>query len=347
MSEEVVSALFKDVIGSPNPAQFRAAFLALSENRRVGITVIVLMIISSSARTGWLLYADRLATTQRLAGVDESTREALASSGWFANESGLLICFCCEAEAGLASQQQHRPDCLAARLVSLASAPSTSAEWPSAADSAVRLHLPSTRRLRLLLDSPVVGAAASYGFDPAFLQVCLARQFLRSAASTASGGGSSGIERPGDLLRLAQSVEDADPRAPAVAARFDLRRLIDSCLIDPAAGGSETSASHDGSAGRGGGGSSVDAYAVPSFAASSVSAIVGFGGGGGPANTDLSDPAGESEVDDRCIRCRNRTRNRVTLPCAHFLLCDRCLEPLTRCPKCNASIAAAVTAFIT
>ncbi|PAA71046.1 hypothetical protein BOX15_Mlig030874g1, partial [Macrostomum lignano] len=50
---------------------------------------------------------------------------------------------------------------------------------------------------------------------------------------------------------------------------------------------------------------------------------------------------------DKCLLCRERTRDHVTLPCAHFLLCRGCLSSSSACPQCGSRILGAVRAYIT
>ncbi|PAA84649.1 hypothetical protein BOX15_Mlig014808g1, partial [Macrostomum lignano] len=49
---------------------------------------------------------------------------------------------------------------------------------------------------------------------------------------------------------------------------------------------------------------------------------------------------------EKCLLCRERTRDHVTLPCAHFLLCHGCVSSRTDCPQCGGRILASLRAFI-
>ncbi|PAA86372.1 hypothetical protein BOX15_Mlig014917g1 [Macrostomum lignano] len=183
------------------------------------------------------------------------------------------------------------------------------------------------RKLRLALELLPVQLASSYGYSTNLLCLSIARHLYSIKLIGPDSDGALPSLRAGDIIALAQNMEQF-----YYYSEFDILGLIDLALVDqPPISSNQLVQQSVVSVTPMGSGAAIVATAAAAAAAPS-----------GPDATD------DTNVDDeKCSRCRMRTRNRVSLPCAHFVSCERCLELSGACLRCHGVVLASLVAYIT
>ncbi|PAA58642.1 hypothetical protein BOX15_Mlig002869g2, partial [Macrostomum lignano] len=244
-----------------------------------------------------------------------AAEESVADAGLFrASESGQLVCYCCGQQATAGAIQQHPATGLQCSYYRLVSLLSQTGSLTQADQSEKSRAVQTLQTLRSSIEQPISGIVESFGYPRRLVDYTVAHSHLLDLPAP---------RRPGDLIEKVLACQDAleTTSSMGLLSAVDIRSVLQEMPLPTTAQNTEFQVNHPA------------ALVVPSAAA--------------PPTTvgNFSEGLAESS-SDRCMVCQTSVRDRVILPCTHFSACHRCLSTASRCPACQGSILATLTAFI-
>ncbi|PAA84874.1 hypothetical protein BOX15_Mlig005497g3 [Macrostomum lignano] len=341
---EQIRRIIKRMLGRDLGQKLQSRFDSSVDHARVYLTGHLLRLLIAPTELNWLLFTNRQATfvaALRDNGLEnESVIEVWSANGFYLvamdSSSGIgtvRCCFCsciCQIHRGFDADYEavlrlHTESALSKGThCSVVSLLSIQVADPAGIAAQARRIAGDMRKLRLALELLPVQLASSYGYSTNLLCLSIARHLYSIKLIGPDSDGALPSLRAGDIIALAQNIEQF-----YYYSEFDILGLIDLALVDQ------------------------PPISSNQLIQQSVVSVTPMGSGAAIVATAAAAPSGPDATDDtnvddeKCSRCRMRTRNRVSLPCAHFVSCERCLELSGACLRCHGVVLASLVAYIT
>ncbi|PAA53840.1 hypothetical protein BOX15_Mlig019982g1 [Macrostomum lignano] len=338
---EQLSRIIETTFGHGLRQKLQSRYDSLVDHAKVYVTGHLLWLLIAPTELNRILFTNRRATfvsALRDIGLENgSVSEVWSANGFYLvamdSSSGIgtvRCCFCgcfCQIQPGFDADYEavlrlHTESALSKGThCSVVSLLSMQVADPAGIAAQARRIAGDMRKLRLALELLPVQLASSYGYSANLLCLSIARHLYSIKLIGPDSDGALPSLRAGDIIALALNMEQF-----YYYSDFDILGLIDLALVDQ-----PTISSNQ-------------------LVQQSVVSVTPMGSGVATAAAAPSGPdatVAANADDEKCSRCRMRTRNRVSLPCAHFVSCERCLELSGACLRCHGVVLASLVAYIT